>query len=98
MRYREIITLLNDPEIKQLYSTGTNGAIKLEPDELQILESLHSRLTPAITSTTNIGVWNAMTQIAAGKAIELVNGSDKPVIGTSKGNIVHSVFMLCSPG
>ncbi|CAG9537040.1 unnamed protein product [Cercopithifilaria johnstoni] len=84
-RYKELLSLLQNAEVREAFRTGTNGAIKLSENELDYLYWLNMEINPSINSVENKTIWQKKLRESTLKAVEIAFGSNKEIISSWTG-------------
>ncbi|VDK74767.1 unnamed protein product [Litomosoides sigmodontis] len=79
-RYKELLLLLQNAEVREAFRAGTNGAAKLSENELEYLCWLNAEINPSVQSAGNKTIWRKKLRESALKAVEITLGSSKEII------------------
>uniref|UniRef100_A0A915PJI0 Caprin-1 dimerization domain-containing protein n=1 Tax=Setaria digitata TaxID=48799 RepID=A0A915PJI0_9BILA len=69
--YKEIVSWLQNPEIREAFYDGTNGFGKLDEQEVRLLNSLHELINPRISSNAYEQIWKQVLFDAAKLGMEV---------------------------
>ncbi|EFO22982.1 hypothetical protein LOAG_05503 [Loa loa] len=85
-RYKELLSLMQNCEVKEAFRSKTNGAIKLTEDELDYLRWLNEEFHPSINSVENNAIWRRKLHESTLKAMEITTGSNKEIYNSWTGS------------
>ncbi|VDM14324.1 unnamed protein product [Wuchereria bancrofti] len=92
LEYKEIIANTQIPEISYSLTSGTNGAIKLNGQELTLLNLLHLLINPTINFKENNKIRSKKLQIALENGIKVVKDSSFQIISRYTGHDIKCLL------
>uniref|UniRef100_A0A915PEZ9 Protein kinase domain-containing protein n=1 Tax=Setaria digitata TaxID=48799 RepID=A0A915PEZ9_9BILA len=85
LRLKEILSLMQNSEVREAFRTGTKGAIQLTETELEYLVWLSAKISPAINSVPNRRAWCRRLRDIALKGKKFTTGSSEEITNSWTG-------------
>uniref|UniRef100_A0A915PFL6 Caprin-1 dimerization domain-containing protein n=1 Tax=Setaria digitata TaxID=48799 RepID=A0A915PFL6_9BILA len=92
LQYKKIIAMTQIPEINLSFGSGTNGATKLNGQELMLLNSVNAVVNPVINFTENEQVRLRRLQASVEHGMRIVNDSRMRVISQHTGHDIKRLL------